>query len=717
VGDVVSSDELVEESSDSGGLRPGTHLGRYELLVPIARGGMARVWAARQHGQRGFQKLVAIKTILPHLNDEPEFERMFLDEARIASGVHHPNVCEIYELGEERQTLYLAMEWVSGESLSRLARAPSRAAPGSSPSKSQSPTSDPLDCRVASRILADACAGAHAAHELADEDGRELGVVHRDLSPHNILLSADGVVKVCDFGVAKALGQLHEATSAGQLKGKIAYMSPEQITGGALDRRSDVFALGSVLYEVTTGVRPFKGDRDHLILNAIVNGEVEPPSSVVKGYPQELERIVLRALAHQPILRYPTAERMRFALEEFLTKGMLVTQSNVAQVVRARIGEQLERRKERIKQAQSIADQQGWDAAPSDANEHRSGVKESPRSSEKRHAELSREPPLESGCEEITKMMAHPSAFLAEEITSADGPLLTEPQLATDDDPTLHRHGNPSSHRTTDPLVPVATPEPESPAKPELPSSLEQTQTVRAPGAPNLVAEAGPTNVLPTLGTPAPASESYASSSLPVFDRVASHVMGPLPQIPAEPQLVSMRPELLDPPGGAGHYVLAAFIGVLIAVVIGGSGFYFWQKRHAQASINVGSFDDPVATASVSLAAPTVASEVALNITPASATVTIDGRELSRDKLVVPRPIAGQTVTVVARAKDFEDTAVVIDALTNTPLDVRMKPILIDQVVAPSADAPAAAPAASVSAKPRPKPRPKEPTTLPENPY
>ena len=157
----VPSDELEEEPSNYGALRSGTRLGRYELLVPIARGGMARVWAARLHGQRGFQKLVAVKVILPHLAEEPEFERMFLDEARIAACVHHPNVCEIYELGEENNVLYLAMEWVSGDSLARVLRAGG--------------TTEAIDPRVAARVLADVCAGVHAAHELTDDDGRALG--------------------------------------------------------------------------------------------------------------------------------------------------------------------------------------------------------------------------------------------------------------------------------------------------------------------------------------------------------------------------------------------------------------------------------------------------------------------------------------------------------------------------------------------------------------
>jgi serine/threonine-protein kinase len=364
MGDFLASEEVIDEPSDFGSLKPGTRLGRYELLGPIARGGMARVWAARLQGQRGFQKIVAIKTILPHLARENEFERMFLDEARIASGVHHPNVCEIYELGEEQRVLYLVMEWVTGDSFSRVLRASGR--------------TEAVDPRVVARILADACAGLHSAHELTDDVGRQLGVVHRDLSPHNILLTADGVAKVADFGVAKALGQLHEQTSAGQLKGKVAYMSPEQISGTGIDRRSDVFSLGCVLYESTTGERPFKGDNDAQIMHAVLKGEFKPPSELMRGYPRELEHIVLRAMSPQAIVRFPTAESMRFALEEYLTRGPLVTQSNVAQVVRARIGEHLERRRERIRQASTVGDQGTFDAGSREQHPdaHRSGVKQ-----------------------------------------------------------------------------------------------------------------------------------------------------------------------------------------------------------------------------------------------------------------------------------------------------------------------------------------------------
>jgi serine/threonine protein kinase len=342
-------------------LARGTCLGRYELLSPIAVGGMARVWAARLHGQHGFTKLVAIKTILPHLASDPEFERMLIDEARIAAGVRHPNVVEIYELGEERGVVYIAMEWIYGDSLAHVLK------PGA--------TSTPLEPRLAARVVADVAAGLHAAHNLTDDDGRLLQVVHRDVSPHNLLVSLDGNVKVTDFGVAKALGASHKATSAGELKGKIAYMSPEQASGGAIDRRSDVFSLGCVLYEATTGQRPFRGDGEHRVIQEVIRASFTPPSRVTRGYPYELERIVLRAMAAQPIHRYQTMDQMRIALEEWLAKGgSIVTQSNVAHEVRERIGAELEKRREKLRLAVVAIQERGGSLEPTELNASRSSA-------------------------------------------------------------------------------------------------------------------------------------------------------------------------------------------------------------------------------------------------------------------------------------------------------------------------------------------------------
>ncbi|HPY19508.1 MAG TPA: protein kinase [Polyangiaceae bacterium] len=322
----------------SDALYPGQKLGRYTLLVPVAQGGMARVWAARQSGQRGFQKIVAIKTIMPALAADPEFERMFLDEARIAAAVHHPNVCEIHDLGEVGDVLFLAMEWVDGISLLTLLKARPRT---------------PLEDPVAVRIVADACAGLHAAHELRDDNGYPLNVVHRDVSPHNILLSINGQVKVADFGVAKAMGLEHAPTVAGQLKGKVAYMSPEQAVGDTtVDRRSDIFSMGAVLYEALTGYRAWAGANDVARLQNLLAGNIIPPKQVRPDIPQDLENILAYSLAIDPARRYQTAEQMRMALEKYLvSRSMMVSASNVANSVRMLCGREIEIRQAQIRQA------------------------------------------------------------------------------------------------------------------------------------------------------------------------------------------------------------------------------------------------------------------------------------------------------------------------------------------------------------------------------
>lgn len=324
-------------------VRAGTRLGRYEILVAVAQGGMARVWAAKQHGQRGFSKLVAIKTILPQLAKDPAFESMFLDEAHLSSGVHHPNVCEIFDLGEEQGTLYIAMEWVNGEALNRLVKPPVP--------KGEKPISQRLNARIAARIVADAAKGLHAAHELRDDAGELVGLVHRDVSPQNILISLDGVVKVTDFGVAKALRTQQEATLAGQVKGKVAYMAPEQARGAAIDRRSDVFALGIVLYEITTALRPFAGTTEIEVMKSLAAGRFDPPSAVVAGYPKELEAIVLQAMSMDPAYRYPSADAMRVAIEEWLARsGPVVTEAQIAATVRERVGRHVDERLAKIRE-------------------------------------------------------------------------------------------------------------------------------------------------------------------------------------------------------------------------------------------------------------------------------------------------------------------------------------------------------------------------------
>jgi eukaryotic-like serine/threonine-protein kinase len=280
---------------------PQAILQRYTLLRKIATGGMAEVYLAEQTGAGGFKKRVAIKRILPAFAEDPKFVEMFLDEARLAAMFHHPNLIQIYELGEVDGLLSLVMEYVRGLSLSELLkRAIALGAP-------------PIPFGVAARIVADAAQGLHYAHEFQDPDtGGALGLVHRDVSPQNILLSREGVVKVMDFGIAKAAGQMHH-TSTGTLKGKLAYMPPEQLNGKPLDRRADIWALGVVLYELIAGRRPYIGDSEASVFRAILQEE-PPPIPALR--------------ADQ---RTATAGAMARQLEAFLQEGAHTTAAEVAE--------------------------------------------------------------------------------------------------------------------------------------------------------------------------------------------------------------------------------------------------------------------------------------------------------------------------------------------------------------------------------------------------
>ena len=326
-------------------IQPGQTLGRYEFLVPIAEGGMASVWAARLKGSRGFSKTVAIKTMLPSVSDDPQFEQMFLDEAQIASRIRHPNVVEILDLGEEHEVLYLVMEWVDGEPLANVRR--SAAKHGGIPRP------------IAVRLVADASAGLHAAHELKDEAGQPVGLVHRDMSPQNVLITFDGVVKIVDFGVAKAAGRSSQQTSAGQVKGKPPYMSPEQALGDHVDRRTDVFALGIILYQLTTGKHPFRGESDLVTLQNIVSDKpVVPPRAYDKQFPKMLNAAIMKALDRDPAKRFDNCADFEACLDEVFVKEVARARNeDVGKFVTDMLGAKGEERRKALKDAIARADE------------------------------------------------------------------------------------------------------------------------------------------------------------------------------------------------------------------------------------------------------------------------------------------------------------------------------------------------------------------------
>jgi len=286
---------------------PGTMLGRYELLATIGVGGMASVILARQKGPAGFEKAVVIKLIHPHMAQDTVAVNMLLDEAKIASQLDHQNIVHTYELGEAHGTYYIVMEYLAGESLGQVL-------------KEGQKHGIVLPPFVGAKVVADAAEGLHYAHELADFSGTPLGIVHRDVSPGNIVVQYNGAVKVVDFGIAKAHGRV-TSTQDGELKGKYGYMSPEQIKNEPMDRRSDVFSLGVVLWESLTRRRLFQADNVAAILMQILQGERTPPSAFDSEIPNALDAVALRALAPDPRDRFQTVAEMKQAIDDAIWRA------------------------------------------------------------------------------------------------------------------------------------------------------------------------------------------------------------------------------------------------------------------------------------------------------------------------------------------------------------------------------------------------------------
>jgi eukaryotic-like serine/threonine-protein kinase len=319
----------------------GTKLGRYELLAAIGKGGMASVWVARDTTGKQTRP-VAIKVIREELAREPKARTMFLVEGAVVAGIRHPHVVRVFEVSQSSGILYMVMEWVEGAALHALI--------------SEANKRKAIPAEHAVRLIADTAGGLHAAHEMKDQNGVPRNLVHCDMSPQNILVGLDGTVKLVDFGVASTVGRLG-AESVPFVRGKVGYMSPEQTRAEVLDRRSDIFSLGIVLFELTTGFRLFRGKDSRHTIELVRQARIPRPTQIMNGYPKELEAVVLKALQRDLALRFQSADEFKNALEQYLrTERIVVAPAGVGGLVKRVLGGRIEHHRALIREAVAALD-------------------------------------------------------------------------------------------------------------------------------------------------------------------------------------------------------------------------------------------------------------------------------------------------------------------------------------------------------------------------
>lgn len=320
--------------------RDAARFGKYRLVDRIAVGGMAEIFLAQQMEGEGLERPVVIKRIRPHLSKHATFVKMFLNEARLAAQLNHPNIVQIHDLGKIGESYFIAMEYIFGRDMRRVI-----------PKAEQ--LGIPFPLVYALRIASDVCAGLSYAHKKVDLYGNPLNIVHRDVTPENIFVSFDGTVKLLDFGIAKAANQV-EQTRSGELKGKLSYMSPEQCYGKPLDCRSDIFSVGVVLYEWLTGFKLFTGESEVAVMRSITDGKIYAPSYFKSDIPEPVEAILMKALEKDRERRYQTAGEMRAAIDAFLnTYEFTPSPQHLSNFLRQLFHDELNEEQGRLKQTTS----------------------------------------------------------------------------------------------------------------------------------------------------------------------------------------------------------------------------------------------------------------------------------------------------------------------------------------------------------------------------
>jgi serine/threonine protein kinase len=500
--------------------------GKYFLLDRINIGGMAEVYKAKTLGVEGFEKVVAIKRILPNIAEDAEFITMFIDEAKISVQLTHANIAQIYDLGKINDSYFIAMEYVSGKDLRSIFDRARRKG---------EPVPIPMACFIISKL----CEGLDFAHRKKDAAGRDLGIVHRDISPQNCLISFEGEVKLIDFGIAKAANKASK-TQAGILKGKFGYMSPEQVRGLPLDRRSDVFAVGVCLYELLTGERLFVGESDFSTLEKVRNVDILPPTTYNRRIPEPLEKIVLKALAKDVEDRYQWANELQDDLQKFLiVSDSIFSRKDLSAYMKATFAEDLEREKMKLKEAAEFK-LPAAAASPPKPPPSRSG---------------GYPPPLpEIGDSHDTQPKESPNRS---DIGGRPGPTL----FTGDDD----------------------EPEPRTaPGMPPLPSPAKsQSGGLRRDGSPggrNLPTEPPPRNGARSPSGRMNPGNNSGPLARPIVERNRSQSMRPPPP---SMQLEEMeRTDTANRPGPAGMPLWAKIAAVIAAVVMGGIiAWVLWKQR------------------------------------------------------------------------------------------------------------------------------------------
>jgi serine/threonine-protein kinase len=404
-------------------------VGRYALHQEIAHGGMATVHLGQLRGEAGFSRVVAIKRLHPQFAKDPEFLSMFLDEARVAARIRHPNVVSTLDVVSQGEELFLVMDYVQGESLSRVMHT----------LKGRGERVPPA---IASAIAIDTLNGLHAAHEARDERGKPLDVIHRDVSPQNVLVAVDGVARVLDFGVAKAAGRL-QTTRDGQIKGKLAYMAPEQFRNEPIDRTVDVRAAAIVLWEALTGQRMMSGGNDAAIVERVLYGAPTPATEIVPSLPAAIDSVIERALATDPKKRFATAKDLAIALEQAIPRASV---HEVSEWLPTVAGETLEKRAAMVSAIETASP--APELAPEQAASAQTIVDERPTRSSR---------PISIGIVAVLVALGGAAFFLARK---SEAPKLEEPPAAAAPSPSM------AITASTSAAPVVSAPPPEKPEKP-----------------------------------------------------------------------------------------------------------------------------------------------------------------------------------------------------------------------------------------------------------